>query len=72
VELWPEESVSVGSESVCESPVMVFPIKKRIHTELFIDRTAALYVGKTCWRLLVGGKSTPCVETLSWSKKMWE
>jgi len=26
------------------SPVMTFPIKKRINTELFIDRMAALYV----------------------------
>jgi len=26
---------------------MTFPIKKRINTELFIVRSAALYIGKT-------------------------
>jgi len=33
---------------VNENPVMTFPIKKIINTELFIDRTAAaLYMGET-------------------------
>jgi len=27
-----------------ENPVMAFPIKKRINTELFIDRKATLYI----------------------------
>jgi len=31
-------------KNMCESPVMTFPIKKRINTELFIDRTAALNI----------------------------
>jgi len=30
-----------------ESLVMTFPIKKRINTEMFIDRTAALYIRET-------------------------
>jgi len=30
-----------------ENPVMTFPIRKRIKTELFIDRTSALYLGET-------------------------
>jgi len=34
----------VWRERMCENPMMTFPIKKRIHTELFIDRTAALYI----------------------------
>jgi len=29
-------------EGSCENPVMTFPIKKRINTELFIDRMATL------------------------------
>jgi len=28
------------------NPVMTFPIKKRINAELFIDKTAALYIIK--------------------------
>jgi len=27
-----------------ENPVMTFPIKKRINTELFIDKSAALFM----------------------------
>jgi len=27
--------------------IMTFPFKKRISTELFVERTAALYLGKT-------------------------
>jgi len=35
-------------ERECENPVMTFPIKKRINTELFIDRAAAaLYIRET-------------------------
>jgi len=33
------------------NPVMTFPIKKRINTELFIDRMAALYKGETLIRV---------------------
>jgi len=29
-----------------ENPVMTFPIKKRINTELFIDKRASLYIQK--------------------------
>jgi len=29
---------------------MTIPIKKRINTELFIDRTAVLYIGETLIR----------------------
>jgi len=32
---------------MCEYPVTIFPIEKRINTELFIDGTAALYIGET-------------------------
>jgi len=35
-----------------ENSVMTFPIKKRINTELFIDRAAARYTGET--RIRVG------------------
>jgi len=34
-------------EKEWENPVMTFPIKKRINTSLFIDRTAALCKGVT-------------------------
>jgi len=27
-----------------QNPVITFPIKERINTELFIDKTAALYI----------------------------
>jgi len=30
-----------------ENPAMTFRIKKRINTELFIDRTTALYIDET-------------------------
>jgi len=33
-----------------ENPVMTFPIKKRIKTELFIDESAGLYVQKASLR----------------------
>jgi len=32
-------------ERACENPVMTFQIKKRVNAELFIERTAALYIG---------------------------
>jgi len=41
--LWPEEAEWVGFE-IKENPVMTFPIKNSINTELFIDKTAALYI----------------------------
>jgi len=31
--------------------MMTFPIKKRINTELFIDRTVALYIGEAWIRV---------------------
>jgi len=41
--LWSEERMCEGW--VClENPVMTFPIKKRINTELFIERMAALFL----------------------------
>jgi len=39
--------VCAERESVCENPAIIFPIKKRIKRELFIDRMAALYIGET-------------------------
>jgi len=44
--LWSEESLRVRWENVCENPVVTLPKKKRINTELFIDRTAALNIGE--------------------------
>jgi len=41
--LWSEESSQDGSWKN-ENPVMSFPIKRRINTDLFIDRMAALYL----------------------------
>jgi len=43
--LWSGEPVYGLDECVCENPVMTLPIKKRISTELFINRTEALYIG---------------------------
>jgi len=37
-------------ERTCGNPEMTFPIKKRINTELFNERTAALYIRKTLIR----------------------
>jgi len=34
---WSEENVCVGLRGRVENPVLTFPIKKRINTELFID-----------------------------------
>jgi len=34
-------------ESECENPVITCPIEERINTELFIDRTATLYIEET-------------------------
>jgi len=54
------------SGTLCEekgNPVMIFPTKKRINTELFIDKTAALYKGisqirdKTANRLCIQKES---------------
>jgi len=39
--LSPEESVCVLGWKHDVNPVMTFPIKRRINTELYIDRTAA-------------------------------
>jgi len=33
-----------GLEKMIENPVMTFPIKKRINTELFIERRAEIYM----------------------------
>jgi len=35
------------SECLLENPEMTFPIKKRIITELFVERTAAFFIGET-------------------------
>jgi len=35
-----------------ENPVMTFPIMKKINTELFINRTTALYRGETQIKVL--------------------
>jgi len=59
---------------MCENPAMTFPIKKRISTEMFIDRTAALYIEESQikimtnesdqpqWYLLIGVASITCAE----------
>jgi len=41
-----ERELEVDDE-ICVKPVMTFPIKKRINTELFIDRTPPLYKPET-------------------------
>jgi len=41
-----------------ENPVMTFPIKNRINTELFIDRTAAPFQLKVGSRIWWGGSTT--------------
>jgi len=42
-----EERVYCWGERTCEKPVMIFPIKKRINTDLLIDERAVLYTGET-------------------------
>jgi len=47
-------------ESLCENPVMTFPINERIKTELFVDRPAVPHIGETHFRgktndVLIGG-----------------
>jgi len=37
----------VLEDDIWSNPMMAFPIKVRINTELFINRTAALYIGQT-------------------------
>jgi len=44
--------VLCSEERVCENPIMAFPIKKRINTELFIDSTTAIYIGETLIRVV--------------------
>jgi len=39
--------MGISDERACENPVVIFPIRKRINTELFMDRMAALYLGET-------------------------
>jgi len=41
-----DEYARFGSESVCGISMITFPIKKRIDTEMFIHRMAALYKGE--------------------------
>jgi len=72
-----EESARVSVEKMRENLATNFPIEKRINIELFIGRTAALYIGETqirvaangdsdqsCgqWHLLIGGANVPCTE----------
>jgi len=54
-----------------ENPVMTFPIKKRISTDLFIDRMVA-NSGQNYGNKLIEGTSIPCAEILPLSKKVWE
>jgi len=49
-------------ENVHENPVMTFPIKLRINTELFIDRLVALYIGETLIRMLTKQDDQPVVQ----------
>jgi len=48
-EVW--RVVSDGLERTYENPVITFSIKRRMNTELFIDRTAALFVGESRIRM---------------------
>jgi len=41
-----------GDERTLGDPVMTFPIKKRIDTELIVDRKASLFVGETPIRVV--------------------
>jgi len=53
---------------VCKNQVMTLSIKKRINTELFIIRTAALYIGET--QIRVGTKEGgPSVALADWGSK---
>jgi len=61
--------VSELNESVCENPVMTVPIKKRINTELFIERTAAFYIGETRIREVTEMTGDQPVELDDWRIK---
>jgi len=39
--------VHAWDDRACENPGMTLPIKKRINTEQMIEKTAALFIGKT-------------------------
>jgi len=43
----------------CGNAVKTFPIKKRINTELFIDRMAAFYKEKTLVRVITNEGDQP-------------
>jgi len=41
-----------SDERTCGNPLMTFQIKKRISSELFIDKMTALYVGEARIRVI--------------------
>jgi len=53
-------------ETKCEYTNMTYPIKKRIISDLFIDRMAALYVGETRIRVVPDEGDHPLTLT-DWS-----
>jgi len=54
----------VKLKSSTENPVMTFPIKKRVNTELFIYRMAALYIAES-WVRDMTNEGNQCIGT-SW------
>jgi len=62
---------------------MTFQMKKRINTELPMDKMPALYIGEAQISVatnevdqkiankLIGGASIPCLEMLSWHQRCW-
>jgi len=44
--------VCIWDERACENPLATYPIMKKIITELFIDRMAALYTGERPMRVV--------------------
>jgi len=50
------------------NPMVTFPTKKRINTQLFIDRTATLYIGDTQIRVITNEGAQP-VALNDWRRK---
>jgi len=53
-----------------ENPVMTFPIKDEINTELFIDRVVALCIGET-WIRVVTDEGDPTVVPVYLAQKCY-
>jgi len=58
-------------ERTCGSPVLTFPIEKRMNTKLFIDRMAPLYIGETQIRVETNEGDQPVALADWWNEYTW-